>query len=112
MENDRQEANETPNSTGPPREVDHLLVDTPTLPPAKIGSPKEEKTEEDEMNTCEDEKPEPKQIVRQDQFCVFKDDKELKTIEAITLKSQACNGICIKIKIVNDKTLDRILFAI
>ena len=55
------------------------------------------------MNTCEDEKPEPKHIVRLDQFCVFKDDKELKTIEAITLKSQASTGICIKIKIVNDK---------
>jgi hypothetical protein len=64
------------------------------------------------MNTCEDEKPEPKQIVRQDQFCVFKDDKELKSHEAITLKSQACNGICVKIKIINDKVMDRITFAI
>ena len=112
MENERQqEVNDAPNTPGPVREVDNILVETPSLPPARLGSP-QEKTEEDEMNTVEDEKPEPKQIVRQDQYCVFKDDKELKTIEAITLKSQACNGICIKIKIINDKTLDRILFAI
>ena len=64
MENERQqEVNDAPNTPGPVREVDNILVETPSLPPARLGSP-QEKTEEDEMNTVEDEKPEPKQIVR------------------------------------------------
>lgn len=91
------------------------VVSSPEAPEAEQGSPKGGKQAaeplEDEECDLDDEQPE-QILARQDAYCLFTNEKDLKSPESITLKAQHSNGISVRVKIVNDKMLGGVLSAI
>ena len=81
---------------------------------APAGSARGEKQQEqldDEDCDLDDDQAE-EILTRQDAFCLFTNEKDLKSHESIAIKAQHSNGISLRVKIVNDKMLDKILIAI
>ena len=66
--------------------------------------------EDDDPDADEENKDQPKE--REDDYALFKNDKDLRHPETISIKAQNFKGICVNVKILNHIWIDNLLFAI